>query len=29
MSYYEEDFGELVLVIGDLHIPNRACEIPS
>jgi len=23
-QYYEQDFGELVLVIGDLHIPNRA-----
>jgi hypothetical protein len=29
MSYYEQDFGELVLVIGDLHIPEREVNIPE
>eukprot|EP00828_Plagiopyla_frontata_P016161 TRINITY_DN2101_c0_g2_i1.p1 TRINITY_DN2101_c0_g2~~TRINITY_DN2101_c0_g2_i1.p1 ORF type:complete len:193 (+),score=23.83 TRINITY_DN2101_c0_g2_i1:144-722(+) len=29
MSGYEDEFGELVLVVGDFHIPSRATAIPE
>ncbi len=26
---FEDDFGELVLIAGDFHIPQRTSEIPD
>jgi hypothetical protein len=26
---FEDDFGELVLLAGDFHIPDRTSEIPD